>query len=86
MFKMFGNKGRGKPKTVEREFSHVVEIAVPPSGLGKRLDAMHAFHSARHFKACLGRGRREGRDHLRWYFSDSTMAADFAAKFRGRRA
>ena len=87
MLKALRNKGRSKPKTSGREFPHVVEIAVPPSGLGKRLDAMLAFHSAHHFKACLGRGRRErGRDHLHWYFSNSTTAADFAAKFGGRRA
>ena len=27
-------KGRMSPKTIERDFPHVVEIAVPPGGLG----------------------------------------------------
>ena len=56
------------PKTAKRDFSHFVEIAVPHGGLGKRLDAMHAFHAGRRIKACLGRGRREdSRYYLRWY-------------------
>ena len=52
-------KGRMSPKTIERDFPHVVEIAVPPGGLGAQLDAMHYFHEARGIKACLGRGRYE---------------------------
>jgi hypothetical protein len=77
-------KGRMSPKTIERDFPHVVEIAVPPRGLGKRLDAMHAFHAARGVKACIGLGRREDNlDYLRWYFSSPKMAAAFAAEFGG---
>ena len=77
-------KGRMSPKAIEREFSHVVEIAVPPSGLGARLDAMHYFHTARRIAPCLGRGRREDNlDYLRWYFTSRTTAAAFAAEFGG---
>lgn len=77
-------KGRTSPKIIEREFPHVVEIAVPPDGLGKRLDAMHGFHAARGVKACIGLGRREGtRDYLRWYFTRVTTAEAFAAEFDG---
>jgi hypothetical protein len=77
-------KGRSSRKTVK--FPHVVEIPVPPSGLGKRLDAMHAFHSKRGITACLGRGRRENsRNYLRWYFAAPKTAADFASKFGGKR-
>ena len=77
-------KGRTGPKTIDREFPYVVEIAVPLGGLGKRLDAMHDFHSAKGIKACLGRGRREAsQDYLRWYFTDPTIAAAFAAVFGG---
>lgn len=75
--------GRGYKATV-RDFSHVVEIAVPHGGLGKRLDAMHAFHAARRIKPCLGRGRPEDRrDYLRWYFARATTAEAFAAEFGG---
>ena len=51
-------KGRMSPKAIEREFPHVVEIAVPPGGLGAQLDAMHYFRRARGIEACLGLGLR----------------------------
>ena len=77
-------KGRTSEKAIEREFPHVVEIAVPPSGLGARLDAMHHFHHARGVQACLGLGRRhEGRDYLRWYFTRPTLAEAFVEEFGG---
>jgi hypothetical protein len=78
-------KGRTSQKVIEREFPHVVEIAVPPLGLGAQLDAMHFFHHSRGVKACLGLGRRdeEGRDYLRWYFKGARMAVSFAVEFGG---
>jgi hypothetical protein len=77
-------KGRTSSKSIEREFPHVVEIAVPPGGLGRRLDAMHAFHAKRGIRACLGRSRREdSQDYLRWHFVDPTVAVDFASRFGG---
>ena len=77
-------KGRKSQRAIEREFPHVVEIAVPPGGLGKRLDAMHEFHRARGIQACLGLGRRDkGRDYLRWYFTHPAAADAFAAEFDG---
>jgi len=79
-------KGRTSQKAIEREFPHVVEIAVPPRGLGAQLDAMHHFHRARGIQACIGLGRREdGKDHLRWYFADARTAVSFAAEFGGTR-
>ena len=69
---------------MEREFPHVVEIAVPLGGLGKRLDAMHDFHNVCGITPCLGRGRRKDtRDYLRWYFFDRKTAAAFAEKCDG---
>src|SRR5450759_5681318 len=47
-------KGRPSSKDFKQEFSHIVEVAVPRGGLGKRLDLMHAFHTERGIKACLG--------------------------------
>ena len=52
-------KGRTSQKAIERDFPHVVEIAVPPRGLGAQLDAMHHFHRARGIQACIGLGRRD---------------------------
>jgi hypothetical protein len=78
------DKSRPSSKAFEREFPYVVEIAVPLGGLGKRLDAMHAFHNVCGIKACLGRGRREDHeDRLRWYFAEPKTAAAFAEKFGG---
>ena len=75
---------RPSPKAFKRKFPHIVEVAVPPGGLGKRLDAMHTFHAERGIEVCLGRGRREdGQDCLRWYFADAVIAASFAAEFGG---
>jgi hypothetical protein len=77
-------KGRTRQKAIEREFPHVVEIAVPPRGLGAQLDAMHHFHRARGIQAWIGLGRRDGnRDYLRWYFTRPTAANAFAAEFDG---
>jgi hypothetical protein len=77
-------KGRTSQKAIEREFPHVVEIQVPPGGLGAQLDAMHYFHRARGIQPCLGLGRRdEGRDYLRWYFTRPTVAEAFVAEFGG---
>jgi hypothetical protein len=75
-------KGVAAPKTFERDFSAVVEIAVPASGLGAQLDAMHDFHAARGIKACIGR-RKGTRDLLRWYFTRATTAETFVAEFGG---
>ena len=77
-------KGRKSQKAIEREFPHVVEIAVPPRGLGAQLDAMHHFHGTRGIQACIGLGRRDGgRDYLRWYFTRPAVANAFAAEFGG---
>jgi hypothetical protein len=38
-------KGRQNAKAVEQAFPHFVDIAVPPGGLGKTLDAMYEFHT-----------------------------------------
>ena len=43
---------------------------------------MHAFHTKRGIRACLGRGRHEdSQDYLRWYFVDPTVAAVFGSRF-----
>ena len=79
------SKSAQSPTETERDFLHVVEIAVPPGGLGAQLNAMHHFHEVRLIKACLGRGRRgDSRDYLRWYFKSPTTAGYFATEFGGK--
>jgi hypothetical protein len=77
-------KGRPSGKTIAREFPFIVEIAVPPDGLGKRLNAMHAFHDQRGIQVARIRHRHEGdRDHLLWCFARRAIAEEFAAEFGG---
>jgi hypothetical protein len=67
---MIRYKGRASFKAIERDFPHIVEMAVPEGGLGKQLDAMYDWHRTRGIPA-HGRGRREeGRDYIRWCFAD----------------
>jgi hypothetical protein len=76
-------KGRTSPKSIERDFPFIVEIVVPESGFGRRLDAMYDFHASHGIQAQRGRSRRDedGRDYIRWCFADRKIAAAFAAEF-----
>ena len=77
-------KGRSSSKAVERDYPHMVEIVVPPSGLGQQLDQMYNWHRERNIEVHRGSGRREeSRDIIRWCFADVKTAADFAAAFGG---
>jgi hypothetical protein len=77
-------KGRISAKNIERDYPHIVEIVVPPGGLGKQLDAMYDWHRERGIEVHLGSGRHEeGRDFIRWCFADQEMANAFAAAFGG---
>jgi hypothetical protein len=78
-------KGRAKPTVIERNFPNHVEVLVPLDGFGQRLDAMHDWHLARGIEARRGRSRREedGRNYIRWCFSDSDRATEFAIEFGG---
>ena len=77
-------EGRFSAKLIERDFPHIVEVVVPPGGLGTKLDAMYAFHTQHGIKPHRGSGRREeGRDYIRWCFAHATTAAAFAAAFGG---
>ena len=63
---------------------YVVEIVVPPGGLGRRLDDMHEFHRQRGIKDQRGPRRRDDEhDYLRWCFADLATAEVFAAEFGG---
>jgi hypothetical protein len=77
-------KGRTSPKSIERDFPHIVETIVPLGGLGKTLDAMFEFHTRNGIRAINSTGRRDenGRDCIRWCFADREIAATFAHKFK----
>ena len=67
---------------IERDFPHVVEIAVPLGGLGKTLDAMHEFHTQYRIHAhTQSRRSEDGRDFIRWHFADRAVAKSFVTVF-----
>jgi hypothetical protein len=63
-------KGRPAEQTLAREFPHVVEIAVPLVGFGRRLERMHDhLRGVAHQR---GRGRYEDEQNFtRWIFARS---------------
>jgi hypothetical protein len=68
----------------EREFPHIVEMAVPPGGFRAQLDSMYDFHRERDIEARRGRGqRRDNQDFVRWCFGNHDDAEDFKKLFGG---
>jgi hypothetical protein len=76
-------KGRLSPKSIERDYPHHVEIAIPPGGLGRRLDAMHDLCAERGIPSRAFTHRKKGDFYIRWCFADPAMAVAFAAEFDG---
>ena len=78
-------RGRTKTNLIERDFPHIVEMAVPLGGFGKRLDHMHEWHRARRgIQAMRGRSRRDDSGwYVTWCFADAKMAEAFSAEFGG---
>jgi hypothetical protein len=76
-------KGRLSPKSIERDYPHHVEIAIPPGGLGRRLDAMHDLCAERGIHSHAFTHRKEGEFYIRWCFADLAVAVAFAAEFGG---
>ena len=75
-------RGRQGAKSVEQDFPHFVEIAVPPNGLGNTLVAMYDFHARYRIVAKRGHGRHDdGASFIRWCFADPAVAAAFASEF-----
>jgi hypothetical protein len=75
-------KGRQNAKAVEQDYPHFVDLAVPPGGLGSRLDAMYDFHERHGIPAKRGHGRHDANGSVvRWRFADPAIAAAFAKAF-----
>jgi len=64
---------------LEKEFPYIVEVPIPPGGLGRRLDKLEAWLAAQIDRKDFGRwGRwREGRDIAVWAFRDAAIASAF---------
>jgi hypothetical protein len=54
----------------ERDYPHIVELAVPEGGFRRTLDALYEWHGERGIESRRGRGqRRDDREYLRWCFA-----------------
>ena len=79
---MSGYKGRTSPKSIERNFPHIVEMLVPEGDFGKWLDAMYEFHVRHGIKPQRGHGKHDAQGAVvRWCFADKAMADSFRASF-----
>jgi hypothetical protein len=81
---------RGKGKTIgcmnERDFPHVVELAVPPGGFQGRDLEFDAFHRERNIPIRCGSARLDGQQfYIRFCFPHSALADAFAELCGGRR-
>ena len=76
-------KGRQSAKSVEQDFPHFVDIAVPPGGLGNTIDAMYDFHARHGIQSKRGHDRHDANGSvIRWCFSELAVAEAFASEFR----
>ena len=71
----------------ERDFPHIVEIAVPQNGLELRLSRkIVTFHSSHNIRPRYGRIRVQNNQYyFRWCFTDSAIADIFRRLFAGER-
>ena len=82
-------KGRPDAKSLARDFPHIVEMLLPPTGFGNRLNAMFDWHTANGIESQRGPERREVVDHdiryfVRWCFADRATAKHSRRNFPGR--
>jgi hypothetical protein len=68
----------------ERDFPHLVELALPPGSFRNRDLEFAAFHRDRGVPIRRGRGRHEGEQfHVRFCFPDASTADAFQEQFGG---
>ena len=72
-----------KLRSIERDFPHIVETAVPEGDPSKMLDTMYAFHKRHGIAPRIGQGwlDQTGHHHIRWCFSVPTIATFFKNEF-----
>ena len=70
--------------TNERDFPHLVELAVPPGGFRSAFLEFDAFHRERRIPVRRGRSRHEAEQfYIRFCFPDSVTADAFRNRFGG---
>jgi hypothetical protein len=79
------NLRKRKALVIEREFPHIVEIALPVNGLDVHINReMATFYRLRNIQPRFGRRKtRTGQDHCRWCFLDRATADAFREQFGG---
>ena len=70
--------------TNERDFPHLVELALPPGGFRSVFLEFDAFHRQRRIPVRRGRSRHEAeRSYIRFCFPDAATADAFRSRFGG---
>jgi len=70
----------------ERDFPHLVELALPPRGFRSVFLEFDAFHRERRIPVRRGRSRHEAeQSHIRFCFPDAAAADAFRNRFGGER-
>jgi len=69
--------------TNERDFPHLVELAVPPRGFRSAFLEFDAFHRERRIPVRRGRSRHEAELYIRFSFPDAATADAFRNRFGG---
>jgi hypothetical protein len=85
---MTRRKGEITARMNERDYPHIVELALPEGGFGRALDEMQAFHRLRGIQSRDGRRQRrdeqeDEQEYVRWCFASVIDADDFAQQFGG---
>jgi hypothetical protein len=81
---MTRRKGEITGRMNERDFPHLVELALPSGGFGNRTAEFAAFHRERGIELRRGRGRNEGEQfYIRFCFSHAATAEAFQDRFGG---
>jgi hypothetical protein len=70
--------------TNERDFPHLVELALPPEGFRDVLLEIHAFHRNQRIPVRRGRSRQDVKQfYIRFCFPDTATADEFRNRFGG---
>ena len=71
--------------TNERDFPHLVELAVPPGGFRSAFLEFDAFHRERRIPVRRGRSRHEAeQSYIRFCFPDAATAEPWAGRSHAR--
>ena len=85
MTKTIRRKSETVRLTNEREFPHLVELALPPEGFRSILLEIDAFHHERRIPVRRGRNRHEVKQvYIRFCFPDTATAEAFSNRFGGQ--